>query len=135
MQEIYSTKIKKNSQEKFLNISDLYLDKPLTAIYVISAYTDTTLIEELIKELKKKGTGNGGVKFKIFLDERQSRFTEGSFSKDFLIKLDNIISKAKNNDGGKNEKSFVCTVGLVRSHLRNACLRRSAGRLDGSRCD
>lgn len=99
MQEIYSTKIKKNSQEKFLNISDLYLDKPLTAIYVISAYTDTTLIEELIKELKKKGTGNGGVKFKIFLDERQSRFTEGSFSKDFLIKLDNIISKAKTSSG------------------------------------
>ena len=76
--EIFSTKIKKNTNNEFLSREHLFLDNPLTAVYVVSAYTDTALIDWLIDRLEQRGSGNGGVKFKIYLDESQSRFVYGS---------------------------------------------------------
>ena len=93
--EIFSTKIKKNTNNEFLSREHLFLDNPLTAVYVVSAYTDTALIDWLIDRLEQRGSGNGGVKFKIYLDESQSRFVDGSSSKAFLINLNEKISNAK----------------------------------------
>lgn len=102
---ICSTKIKEKYEEEnkkfFLTREDLFLDKPLREIYVVSAYTDVKLIEWLITQLNKKGSGKGGVKFKIFLDERQSRFVDESSTKNFLIGLNKKIIEAKTNRGSK----------------------------------